>query len=150
MVKKLAKKQIIILAILIAVIGIVMSIANPFKVTDPSDPRFNPDKFRFSDYSYDDDSLRDAFRKLFPIGTPKEYVDRVLVDAGNARMSQDPTYDELYLYYEPKWHRLRHFMKGPPHYNFIFDEDMRVVNIMVGAGLYPGQPVTSDLKYRED
>lgn len=132
------------LFLLLAVAAFV--IVNPFKVTDPSDPRFDPDKFKFSNYSYDDDSLRDAFQKLFPIGTPKDFVDRVLVDAGGATGGQGRTLKELYSYYEPKGERLRHLMKGPPHYNFIFNEDNTVNNIYLGSYLYPGQLTINDLE----
>lgn len=53
------------------------------KVTDPAAPGFDPDKFSFSDY-YDNKemTLAEAYKILFPPGTPKEFVDRVLVKAG--------------------------------------------------------------------
>lgn len=62
---------------------LVLLFFEPFKVTNPTNPFFNPDRFRFSDYR-DQESLRAAFRELFPPGTSEEFVDRVLIDAGGA------------------------------------------------------------------
>ena len=63
--------------------------SDPFKVTDPSDPKFNPDKFKFEDYP-GIPLMTDALKKLFPVGTPKEFVEKILVDVGGARL-------EIYL-----------------------------------------------------
>ncbi len=49
----------------------------PWKITDPHDPRFVEEKFRFSDYEKSED-LQEALRVMFPMGTPKEKVDEVL------------------------------------------------------------------------
>jgi hypothetical protein len=73
----------------------------PFKVKDPAEPGFNPDKFRFRDYYQNDNiSLYEAYRKLFPPGTPKEFVDRVLVDAGGAKGRKLPDAN-IWLYRRP-------------------------------------------------
>jgi hypothetical protein len=125
----------------ILIIAGALFIYRPFKVTDPSDPRFNPDSFSFSDYASGDE-LDDAFRQIFPIGTPKSFVDQVLVDAGNARQSKDKTYKFLVYYWEP-W---RFHLHKPPHYNFTFDENEKLLNInAVGKKLYREQPNYVDL-----
>ena len=55
----------------------------PFKVTNPTNPFFNPDRFKFNDYKSREDKAI-AFRKLFPTGTPKSFADRVMIGSGNA------------------------------------------------------------------
>jgi hypothetical protein len=55
----------------------------PWKITNPSSKLFNPDKFRFTDYRTAKE-IDVAARTLFPAGTPKAAVDRVLHDAGHA------------------------------------------------------------------
>jgi hypothetical protein len=54
----------------------------PWKVTDPHDPRFVEENFRFEDYYGRDGSkrLQEALRVMFPIGTPKAKVDRILYE----------------------------------------------------------------------
>lgn len=104
------------------------------KVTDPSDPRFNPDRFSFSDYK-DHDELVIAFRKLFPIGTPKKFVDRVLVKAGRAKESgphkptdyfySETSYTEPYRFVPP------YIYPGTPVHLFYFDQQQNLVEINV-------------------
>ncbi len=53
----------------------------PWKVTDPTDPRFNPQNFRFTDYE-NSRELGEALRAIFPLGTEKEIVDLALGKAG--------------------------------------------------------------------
>lgn len=77
-----------------------MVFANPFKVTDPAESGFNPDKFSFSDYKSAEE-LRDAFKKLFPVGVPKQFVDRVLVDAGGASTYQSQNAPSKWYYKNP-------------------------------------------------
>ena len=48
-----------------------------WKVIDPNNPKFNIEKFCFNDYSTSD-QLADVLRVLTPIGTSKEYADRIL------------------------------------------------------------------------
>ena len=54
----------------------------PWKVTNPHDPQFNEEAFRFEDYYGRDGSerLRESMRVMFPIGTPKAKVDRILYE----------------------------------------------------------------------
>lgn len=52
----------------------------PNKVIDPTQPGFSEENFRLRDY--DDLSLAHALKVLFPKGTPKEYVDLMLVKRG--------------------------------------------------------------------
>lgn len=59
--------------------------SNPFKVTDPADPKFKPENFRFEDYP-GIPPMTEALRKLFPVGTDREFVEKVLIDAGGAKL----------------------------------------------------------------
>ena len=60
--------------------GMVMLTAcNPFKVTDPSDPRFDVTKFSFEDYRIEKD-LHDALGAVFPSGTNRKVIEDILID----------------------------------------------------------------------
>lgn len=60
---------------------LVLAACNPFKVTDPHDPHFDPMKFDFYDYR-NHKEMAEVLRALFPVGTPLERVDEILVDVG--------------------------------------------------------------------
>jgi len=53
----------------------------PFKVTDPSDPKFDPNKFEFDDYSGDMGILH-AMRQIFYVGMPRDDVEKILLNGG--------------------------------------------------------------------
>ena len=67
-------------------IGIVifLSACNPFKVTDPSDPRFDPTRFNFNDYRSNNELLK-ALKILLPIGTSKKEAETLLVDIAGVK-----------------------------------------------------------------
>ena len=54
----------------------------PIKPTNPSNPLFVESWFRIRDYS--GTALQRTLPKLFPMGTPKAYVDLMLVERGGA------------------------------------------------------------------
>lgn len=58
------------------------SYSAPIKPTNPNNPLFVEQLFRLRDY--DRDSLKMALSALFPVGTPIEYVDLMLVKRGGA------------------------------------------------------------------
>lgn len=58
------------------------------KVTDPSHPEFDETQFRFEDYA-EFRKFRTAMEAMFPVGTSKQKIDRVLVDIGGAGMADD-------------------------------------------------------------
>lgn len=75
----------------------------PWKVTDTSDARFNPEKFRLTDYG-SDSQFQKSLSILFPVGTEKSYVDRISVDVGGATVEKfvpkHPMYhDNIYFDY---------------------------------------------------
>lgn len=117
---------------------------NPFKVTDPTDPRYNPDSFSFKDNMLDRDAKIETFRALFPPGTPKTFVDRVLVGAGGARLTQTKDLPGLWHYSEPRTPGLPN---GPVH-TFIFTRNEQVENVYVFNTdlLYPSRTTLKQLK----
>lgn len=74
--------------LLVAAIPFGFAMSDPFKVTDPNDPNFDPAKFEFNDYR-DDKEMAGVLKVLFPIGTSIDKVDAILVGSGQAiRTSQ--------------------------------------------------------------
>ena len=83
---------------------------------------------------------------LFPPGTDKAFVDRVLVDAGEAKLVQSKNYQSLWRYVQPdKWY----FFKGPPGHIFVFDPNGKLVNIQAfGANvIYPKNPSYKEVEH---
>lgn len=61
-------------------------------VTDPDDPKFDPMQFRFEYYnsrSGNEWDLPKALIKMFPPGTNKTYIDKVLIEVAGARSFKD-------------------------------------------------------------
>lgn len=116
---------------------------NPLKVTDPRDPRFNPNNFSFSDY--DKTEVRSVFMVLFPVGTSQEFIDKVLVEAGGASKNLNSNYSELVHYIHKPYLQVNH--------TFIFKEG-KLINIhpFGGAKVYEDQPGIEDIKatYRKE
>ena len=110
--------------LLIVICLATIAVWNPFKITDPNSPLFDPMKFSFRDYGIKEEL--DIFRKLFPIGTEKEFIDRVLVDAGNANMYQNPDNQNIWHYAPPEI-----IVKGMGRapYMIIYDNNKRLLNI---------------------
>jgi len=117
--------KILLQAFLIMVSSTLILGCNPMKVTDPSNPKFDPDQFSFKDNFFNRQSKIDAFRKLFPPGTSKEFVDRVLIESGGARTSQTEDLPGLWHYSEPS---LIGYPAGPVH-TFIFNDSNEIENI---------------------
>lgn len=61
----------------------VLDYPAPWKITNPSSKLFNPNKFRFADYRTSKE-IDQAARTLFPVGTSKAAVDKILHGAGHA------------------------------------------------------------------
>lgn len=95
------------------------------KATDPRSPWFSQEHFRFNDYTSRKAKI-DAFRKLFPPGSSKEFVDSILVTYGKAR-NVIPSRDvpNVWIYAEP---RRIGIPPGPSH-TFIFDSNEKLENI---------------------
>ena len=130
------KKKMSLAAVIAFVIAtIVLVIANPFKVVDPKGAGFDPDHFEFSDYCGNSAiRLRDVYVVLFPPGTPKDFVDRVLVRAGGAKSTQYLSGINVWVYERPATfcETIVNFgdWKGGQRDQFFFDQNN---NLIVGT-----------------
>lgn len=106
-------------------------------ITDPSDPRFDPNEFRFEDYQANQDDLPNTFRVLFPIGTNRTTVEAILVRAGGARAYEDRNRQhEVHYIYGPNATTLLQ-----TNHTVIYDDHEQLLNILPhGDPLYPHQP----------
>lgn len=109
-----------------------MCVANSFKVTDPSKPGFDPDKFSFHDYALPTD-LANAFSVMFRPGVGRDYVDKILIESAGATAYENPNYQnapfKVVSYNEPLTFPLKTLKKGVKH-NFYFTNDGRLINIL--------------------
>lgn len=133
------RTHIFLLTIILFAVSGYLAIYKPWKVTDPADPRFDPDAFSFWDYPMGACAKNDVFEKLFPLGTPKKFVDHILIDVAGGTSWRKEKNIKLYGYWEPR--RIIH-SKGPPQHTFLFDEEEMVVQIFPCSGnkLYKDQP----------
>lgn len=79
---------------LMLLLSLFVVACNPFKVTDPNDPRFDVTKFDLNDYKSHTE-LAEVMRILFKVGTTKDEVDRVLVEYGQAKMTDVANLDNI-------------------------------------------------------
>jgi hypothetical protein len=85
-----------LIAVAVTVLAITLwgfnVIYHPFVVTNPGDPRFDPKQFSFSNYNRhrgNEGEFNKAIAKMFPPGTDKAYVDKILVEQSHAEASQN-------------------------------------------------------------
>ena len=73
----------------------------PWKETDPSKPGFKAENFEYEDYlrwkSSLEENLEPVLLEMFPIGTSKRHVDKILVDQGGAKIEYS-TFHDYYVY----------------------------------------------------
>lgn len=119
-------------------------VPNLLKATDPYHPWFNPDKFRFEDYS-DHCMKKEVLAKLFPIGTERSFVERVLVDAGHANPEKLPEHvgrgPNAFSYYweSPFWGNW--FFPNTWNVTVVYDSNNMVSSVTVPVGAPPGESV---------
>jgi len=65
----------------------------PFIQRDPTAPNFAETQFVLEDYAHFDD-FRDIMKTLFPVGTPKEKIDYVLVERNKMSINEHPFYEK--------------------------------------------------------
>ncbi len=70
-------------ATLILLCTLSLGACNPFKVTDPDHPKFDPVAFQLQDY-VPMTKFKNVIPKLFKIGDTQEYVELMLVERGGA------------------------------------------------------------------
>ncbi len=106
-ISKKLKREVSMKNIIMAVALCLSLVAcNPFKVTDPNDPRFDPMKFKFSDYTFNN-NLYDALDKSLTNGISIEEIDKILVDSGKAEKKFVKTLvnkQNLYTYKYRRWY----------------------------------------------
>lgn len=76
------------------------------KITDPSDPRFDPMKFSFRDYTKkrgNEWDLPAALLKMSPPGTDKAYVEKILIDVADAEMQKYSEHRNYYIFHWPSF-----------------------------------------------
>jgi hypothetical protein len=146
-------KKALILVVAVVLLGFVLNGVHMryLLVTNPDDPRFDPRQFRFSNYSKprgNEPEFKKAITKMFPPGTDKAYVDKILVDRAGARVDKNqnsrfhnPT-DQDYTYvWSPSG-------LGGWLVNFIFDEHNK--SRMMRMGITPIYGINPKAKWRED
>ncbi|WP_147395391.1 hypothetical protein [Altericroceibacterium spongiae] len=124
----------------------------PFTIKDPANPHYNPKTFSFRFYPRDEDAAR-AFAVLFPPGTSKDFVDKVLVGEGGAKIYDGYNVKSnyinsnirMYVYSEPTIYLYKK-MKEVQSYNFIFTSEMNLINIYVRGNGY----IFRDFLLRDD
>lgn len=65
----------------------------PFIQRDPTAPNFAETQFVLEDYAHFDD-FREIMKTLFPVGTPKEKIDYVLVERNKTNINEHPFYEK--------------------------------------------------------
>lgn len=140
------KMQKIVRLLIVSVFILTGCMSDPTsvgKVTDPADPRFDPMKFSYFDYKGTGERQK-IFPVLFPVGTDKSFVDKVLVDAGRAKAERitDP---KMYININSDWIAYSYFFEGTTAYRelmgwgpvtenigFYFDRNNKVAQITKG------------------
>lgn len=118
----------------------------PWKITDPSSARFSVERFRLTDYTSKME-LQSVLETIFPLGTDKEYVDKILVETAKAKSFQlllkhMPYNDKIgynYSYNNIIRQKLRNLMPvaGPPDWSpshelyISYDDNLKVKRVYV-------------------
>lgn len=124
-----------ILAGIILLIGVFcyIYVPNPIKITDPYHQWFKPDNFRFEDYMVSKCTEKEVLAKLFPVGTNKAFVDRILVGAGDAHAAKLPDHagkgSNAYSYFYKPHHWSNWFFPHTWNISVTYDDNDRAVNI---------------------
>ncbi len=90
------------------------------------------DGYRFSPFASQDED-REAFRRMFPQGTSRAYVEHILIDKAGARIGGDWNHPENEIpynvvRYEEPFVLLRGEMQPPAHI-FYYDLEDKILNI---------------------
>lgn len=84
------RKLIFVMLVIFVSVYIWDKVMDGTKVIDPNDAGFNPEKFKFEDYSglhtdIEPALLSGVLVKMFPPGTDEAYVDQILVERAGAQ-----------------------------------------------------------------
>ncbi len=117
------------LIILAAVIGYgFLAYPLPWKVTDPASARFDYADFKFTDY-HKSGELGYALSCLFPKGTPKKEIDKILVDIGNAKVKKYESKNTEF--YHPNEFRYDYPNRRKKFYHFVYSMISRNTHIFI-------------------
>lgn len=117
-------------------------ITSPWKVINPADPNFDMHDFHITDYASNKE-LRYALDMLFPIGTPKSYVDEIINGSKTVEVtefiSRYPPDEGKILYQYGHYSAFRQFLPmlalvpgpPPPAYRVIieYSDDLKLKKI---------------------
>jgi len=78
--------------LLVASGAYLVALAKPVKITDPHDPAFNIEKFDSRDYKSADE-MAQVFKKFFPLGTPRSYIENILTKSDTTRIPQKESFE---------------------------------------------------------
>lgn len=131
------------LLIIVMVVFFHFFVPDPFKVTDPNNPNFKAENFQFRDYS-NLCLLEEALAEIFPVGTNKVYVDKILLRISGVRESDAQgglgSYIVIYSYMPSLPIRLLIYPDGLA-INVIYDTSNNIKDMLTPYGLPPGRSV---------
>lgn len=133
-----------LLVITMMAISFISFIPNPFKVTDPHNPKFKAENFQFRDYGTLC-LLEVALAKVFPVGTNKAYVDKIFLRLSGVQESDEQealkgSYIVTYNYRPPFPTRLLIYPDGLS-INIIYDASNNIKDMLTPYGKPPGRSV---------
>lgn len=135
-------------ALALVLIAVIMIKAEPFKVIDINDPKFDPYKFSFKDY--DGQQKLEIYRKLFAVGVDRGFVDYIFINRGNAKVYHKGDRVSLYTVPAPEHHKgVWMWDGGHLNYQAIYDKNNKLLNLKTPPTfeyLYPDQITEDDLK----
>jgi hypothetical protein len=104
-----------------------------YKVTDPTDPDFDPYNFKFTDYD-GCPNLNNVFKEIFHVGMPKAEVDKILIHSGGAKCGgPNKTIPEFYYCRKPLTYK--NWDGIAPNFSLLFDSDLRLLNMKPCASM---------------
>ena len=124
---------------LIIVMVLSITACNPLKVTDPNDPRFDPNAFHFSDYGTRD-KYRVALPIIFPVGMPRDVAEKRMLDAGATKSVREYRHEEnTRVYY--MWRGMFPDLQCCQNFSIAYDKNSLVYQVFMGPGkLHLNQP----------
>lgn len=131
---------------LIIVFVFVLFIFKPLKPTNPSNPLFIESWFRIHDYDFNYGGLKHALKKLFPVGTSKEYVDLMLVEHGKLETVDNTSSIPGFFGYYYRPFRLTY---DPWRIDVYYDEKMKLEAILLNRELINGDLANAEKRYKD-
>lgn len=141
------RKMLGIPVLVALVIATILVAPNPFKITDPTDPRFDPNRFQFRDYS-NREAYQRALAVIFPIGMPREQAEKRMLNAGSAlgeTLIKGDHRRVFYMYrpYMADLHCCQNF-------SILYDRNNNVEQVQIGGGkVHLNQPSWQEVNKHE-